>query len=268
MKILDLDMDYFMDRVATDIQEEEKERLSEQCFIDSVWEEHRVRKFLEEHLGLSKVNKIRGRIVTGHNEALFWWKELIDDGKLMVPFEVVHVDSHADLGLGSFSSRYILEYLLQYSVEERPLHSKFVDYYGRMRDVGIGDYLLFAIAFRWISKLTYCANPKGDKNDYLWEIMKNLEEEPIWDEPVENTIQLVCNPDMPIPYYDASPMEKKEYLDKGIKEPEVPFLIIPNVEDVAYDGDFDFVVLAQSPNYTPENADFIMEILREYIEEC
>ena len=51
------------------------------------------------------------------------------------------------------------------------------------------------------------------------------------------------------------------------KEPEVPFLIIPTIEDVHFDGDFDFAVLAQSPNYTPASADFIMDIFREYIVE-
>jgi hypothetical protein len=30
------------------------------------------------------------------------------------------------------------------------------------------------------------------------------------------------------------------------------------IEDVKYNGDFDFAVMAQSPNYTPESADFIM----------
>lgn len=44
-------------------------------------------------------------------------------------------------------------------------------------------------------------------------------------------------------------------------------MIIPSIQDVKYDGDFDFVVLAQSPNYTPASADFIMDIVREYIVE-
>ena len=39
------------------------------------------------------------------------------------------------------------------------------------------------------------------------------------------------------------------------------------IEDVSFRGDFDFAVLAQSPNYTPASADFIMDIFREYIEE-
>ena len=44
-------------------------------------------------------------------------------------------------------------------------------------------------------------------------------------------------------------------------------LTIPTVDGVDFNGDFDFVVMAQSPNYTLESADFIMDIFREYIEE-
>lgn len=184
------------------------------------------------------------------------------------PFEVVHVDSHADLGLGYLSWTHILDYLLQYPVGERLMRTKYVDCFGKLNDVGIGDYLLYAIAFGWIGKLTYCcANPEGDKNDYVWETLKDFKEKYIWDMPVENTIQLVCNPYMDFPSYDASEQEKQEYLENSVKEPEVTLLIIPSVEAVKYDGNFDFAVMAQSPNYTPANADFIIDIVREYIEE-
>lgn len=268
MKILDLDMDYFMNRIASDIPESTVERLPEEEYGDCVWEKDIIIDFLENNLGLSKDRKIKGRIVSGHNEALLFWRELIEKGELIKPFEVIHVDSHADLGLGLSSWMHISDFLLQYDVPERPMHNRYVDSEGIMREEGIGDYLLFAIAYRWISKLTYCANPNGSKNDYVWETLKNFEEDYIWDEPVENIIQLVCNPDMDFPHYNDSDIKKKRYLDAGEREPEVPLLIIPTIEDVQYNGDFDFVVMAQSPNYTPASADFIMDIFREYIIEC
>ena len=56
-----------------------------------------------------------------------------------------------------------LDDLLQYPVEERRMHTKYLDCFGQLNDVGIGDYLLYAIAFRWINSLTYCANPNSDK---------------------------------------------------------------------------------------------------------
>ena len=152
MKLLDLDMDYFMENIAIGITESREERLSEDEYGYCVWSEQRIRSFLEDNLGLSKDRKIKGRIVTGHNEALFFWQELITKESLETPFEVVHIDSHADLGLGYLSWTYILDDLLQYPVEERRMHTKYLDCFGQLNDVGIGDYLLYAIAFRWINE--------------------------------------------------------------------------------------------------------------------
>ncbi len=77
MKLLDLDMDYFMDEITIGTPESSNQRLSEESYGNSVWSEKRVRDFLENNLGLSKSNKIRGRIVTGHNESLFFGKNLL-----------------------------------------------------------------------------------------------------------------------------------------------------------------------------------------------
>ena len=109
------------------------------------------------------------------------------------------------------------------------MHTKYLDSFGQLNDVRIGDYLLYAIAFRWINSLTYCANPNGDKNDYVWEKLKDFEEKLIWDKPVENTIQLVCNSDMEFPSYNADEQEKQAYLKNAVKEPEVSLLIIPSI---------------------------------------
>lgn len=265
VKILDLDMDYFMKSVATSIFEDETARLSEDDFGKDVWDEEEVRKFLENNLGLSKKRRIRGRIVRGHNEALFYWKELIKKGKLDAPFEVVHVDSHADLGLGYSSWSYIMKTLLSYPVADRPDHAAHEDLHGNIRSEGIGDYLLFAIAYRWISNLVYCGNPKRDCNDYLLCTLKDFKEKQICGKPVENTIQLLYNPKRKMPQNDASDYIKRLYIDTSQKEPEVPFTIIPTVEDVHFNGDFNFAVLAQSPNYTPKSADFILNVFNDYI---
>ena len=63
MKILDLDMDYFMNRIASDISEFTVERLPEEDYGDCVWEKDSIIAFLENNLGLSKNKKIKGRIV-------------------------------------------------------------------------------------------------------------------------------------------------------------------------------------------------------------
>ena len=175
MKVLDLDMDYFMKCDVYIGSDSSTDRLSEADYGEYVWNECEVRRFLEESLGLSKSKRIPGRIVTGHNEALYFWQKLITEGILSTPFEVVHVDTHADLGLGYASWSHICKEILRYPVEERPNHAAYYAF-NRWNKEGIGDYLLYAIAYRLISKLTYCGNPHKECNDYVWCTLKNLEE--------------------------------------------------------------------------------------------
>ena len=96
--------------------------------------------------------------------------------------------------------------------------------------------------------------------------MRNFEEEYVFENgiPVQQTIQLLQN-EKSFPDFDASKEETTAFIAESVKEPEVPFLIIPRIEDVHYEGDFDYAVMAQSPNYTPQSADYIMNIFREYI---
>ena len=141
------------------------------------------------------------------------------------------------------------------------------EFNGRIEGISIGDYLLWAIAYRMISSVIYCANPNGDKNDYLWDTLKDFHEEFIWEKSVKNYIQLKFNTEMDMPDCNSSTFYKKKYLAGAIKDPEVELLIVPTVEDVNFEGDYDYAVLAQSPNYTPASADFIIDIFKEYIEE-
>ena len=81
MKVLDLDMDYFMTEIASTPFSCE-ERLDEEYYGDSVWTEEEVRQFLEQNLRLSENHNIKGRIVTGHNEVSFLHFRLIQEEKL------------------------------------------------------------------------------------------------------------------------------------------------------------------------------------------
>ena len=69
------------------------------------------------------------------------------------------------------------------------------------------------------------------------------------------------------PKNDTSDDENQRFIHKCKKEPAVPLLIIPRVEDIHYCGDFDFAVMAQSPNYKLANVDYIMNVFSENIEE-
>ena len=265
LKVLDLDMDYFMENIAH-TPFDVSERLSEEDYGGTVWTENRVRLFLENNLGLSKDKKIPGRVVVGHNEALLFWEELMAKGILIEPFEVVHVDSHADLGLGCASAVFLQGAFLTLPIDVRRKIRNY-EFNGKIEGINIGDYLLWAIAYRMISRIIYCANPNGDKNDYRWDTLKDFYENNIWDKPISNYIQLKFNNDMKIPNNNDPDDYKNKYLKGAMKEPEVELRIIPTVEDVNFCGDFDFAVIAQSPNYTPASADFILDIFKEYIVE-
>ena len=165
MKVLDVDMDYFMTDIAN-TPFSYSNRLDEGNYGSSVWSDVRVRSFLETNLGLSQMRKIPGRIICGHNEALLFWEDLIDSGKLKEPFDVIHVDSHADLGLGCPSGSFLQGGFLSLPVATRRRIRDY-EFGDKIETISIGDYLLWAIGYQMVSSITYCANPAGDKNDYL-----------------------------------------------------------------------------------------------------
>lgn len=256
-KVLDIDMDYFLDDIPTSISTSCTERVDENYY--KPWNRESVIKFLENNLGLSKDNKIKGKIVTHHHEALYYWRNLIKESKLKFPFEVIHVDSHADLGIGHPSWTFIFEKLLGIDVYKRSNIENYKNEFEEYELPDIGDYLLFAIAFRWISKLTYIYNPIENGDDYYLYIMKNFNDK-------SGKIQLPYNNRYSATECNNGARALREYLSTSILEPEVEFNRIKNIDNVKYDGDFDFITFCISPNYTPKSADFIIDIIREYIE--
>ena len=46
--------------------------------------------------------------------------------------------------------------------------------------------MLWTVDYKMISPITYCANPYGDKNDYVFWTLMNFLEEHIWDKLVKN----------------------------------------------------------------------------------
>lgn len=142
-------------------------------------------------------------------------------------------------------------------VEERIEIENYGKMFKKYCEPRIGDYLLFALAFRWISKLVYVCNPADVGNDYLWMILKDGIEP-------NDKIQLVHNEKMKAMEI-ASNTEK--YYATASREPEVAFEIVRCIENINYNGKFDYLTFSISPNYTPTGADFIIELVKEYIEE-
>ena len=108
MRVLDLDMDFFLTGVCELAPRGARPSLREA----RPWAEADVRAFLEENCGLSRQNPIPGRVFETHDGALFLWKEWLEAGRLSAPFHVTHVDAHSDLGIGRPGPAYVLETVL------------------------------------------------------------------------------------------------------------------------------------------------------------
>ena len=103
------------------------------------------------------------------------------------------------------------------------------------------NYLLFAVAFRWIDRLTYVRNPKSHQ-DIPAQLLDS-----------EGNIRLRS--------FISQMME-----GKNGPEPVIPFAVYDDYTQFKQHG-YDFVTMAQSPRYAPASADRIMEIVGRYITE-
>lgn len=250
MNILDIDLDFFqfgrMNHVPIDTTTRPTKDLVQPWSIESTIE------FLEQRCHLNKQNKIRGFLVEQHHELFFLWKQMIEKGRLTVPFSVYHVDAHADLGLGDCSRTYILGELIHKHVDQRgdiPTSGS--------EKINCGNYLAFSIANRWVDKLNFIINPN-------------------WRDDIHGCY---VNSQYPVPYghHDLT-IQLKKYTPEQIDEmgmtrsepeplgyePEVPFEIISH-EDFNPGCKFDFIFLSKSPTYTTPATDVLIPVISEYM---
>ena len=108
MKILDLDMDFFL----TDACPLARlgERPDERCA--QPYPDDEVVRFLEQQCGLSREHPVPGAIFDTHDKALDFWQARIGEGTLRAPFEVAHVDTHSDLAFGPPGPDFVLKAVL------------------------------------------------------------------------------------------------------------------------------------------------------------
>jgi hypothetical protein len=242
-RILDLDLDFFLDGVAT-WRGREDDRLDATDFPP--WSVEQALSFLRDRCGLDR--RLPGFAVEHHGELFSLWRDAIDAGRLIPPFHVTHVDAHADIGLGDYGYMHLMTSLLFEEPDNRrhPTEGE-----GGLED---GNYLSFAIACRWLSELVYVYNTGGD--DLLVYHMEGFD-------PRAQHIQLAAI---------RSREELRDNLLTPTKltidhfEPRVPFKSM-RWDAFQADQPFDFVCLARSPPFTPPESDVIYdEICRRFID--
>lgn len=237
MRVLDIDLDFFLADCCEPAKPGERPELSGH----EPWSEAEVRRFLEENCGLDRARPISGRIFETHDAALLFWNELINSGRLNVPFEVIHIDAHSDLGIGRPGPGFVLNSVITLD----PAKRADIERYYQMKQLDEANYLLFALAFRWVSRLVNVRNPKS-RPDIPAFAYKN-------EAGVYDSIRL-------------SSFVSKLLEAKNGAEPTVPFMVFDDYTRFKAYGRFDFVSLARSPRYAPKEADTLMKVIGEYIE--
>lgn len=242
MRVLDLDLDFFVDGAAH-WKESDSERLSAEDYPP--WNREEALQFLTEQCGLSAA--LPGFVVEHHGELFALWRDAIAAGRLAPPLEVTHVDAHADLGLGDSGYMHLMTQLLFEPVESRLFPRVGV---GGLAD---GNWLIYAIACRWLSRLTYVLNTKeGPPGDIMAYVMEGFASQAA-------NIQLAA--------MNRRGIEKLWSLshpppEPQLLEPKVPFSWVPWPEFRATEP-FDVVCLARSPGFTPPESDALFDEIRE-----
>ncbi|MHA2129556.1 MAG: peptide arginase family protein, partial [Promethearchaeota archaeon] len=207
-RLLDIDLDFFLNKVS-DVKEGYK-RLKRKKYIP--WSRKSLKSFLENRCLLAQSKRIPGGVVKNHHEAFFFWRELILMKKLDIPFELVHIDAHSDIGVADWGWIYITSDLLKKPIEERMYPDDSV-----LFGINEANYLAFALACRWIKKIIFVLHPKWE-NDLIEVHFKDF--------------------DYNSGYLQLKKFIKTELLEKGFDaeeelldlEPEIPVEFVPLLE--------------------------------------
>jgi hypothetical protein len=203
--------------------------------------------FLKDRCGLSR--KLPGSVVEHHGSVFGLWRTAIASGRLDTPFQVTHVDAHADIGLGDAGYVYLMTDLL-FEPHENRQHPK--EGVGGLDD---GNWLAFALACRWITDLVYVFNDGGG-NDILHYHMQDFD---------------VSAPNIELKAVRGHELARVMFQEMRPEvarfEPRIPFHQL-HWESFRAQQPFDAVFLARSPSFTPPECDVIFdEIRHRFIDE-
>jgi hypothetical protein len=270
--VLDLDLDFFVWPPFLDSPEEARLPRSEWKHLTS---EPEVRSFLEKRCHLSTQAPVSGSEAEEHQDAFSVWRQWIEDETIIAPFNVVHADAHSDLGSGwpNRSCTFIETELLGVPLEERRYPALGPDH------LNSGNYLLGVIANRWISQLTYVypadrieaapvrpgSLPRSeDDMRGLARLLRTDQGPPVGDLPAwifrngDWRTQLI-----ELKHYHPSRHSRSGGDNHPLRiEPPVPFKCV-EAPEFSFAG-VTHMFLAQSPKYTPVEADEILPVIREY----
>lgn len=247
MTVLDLDLDFFVSPTLYEVPEDAPRPPDH---AHQVWPAAEAEHLLQR-LGLTA--PVPGALCERHVEALWAWNRAVYEGRLEVPFDVVHVDAHEDLGYGD-----PLWTRLQEEVLVRPVWER------RFEEVAAlahsGNYLLCAVALGWVRELTLVLpgplpiTPEGR--------LRELCAHPLhfaYGEETSGLLQLKSVPGLPA----AEQAERCRELRWAVMDAPVPVTVLSaeEVEPAVYD----FLTLARSPAFSPPKAEGLLPTLTRFL---
>ena len=260
MTILDIDLDFFLDDVVT-FPDGSRGAPRLDAHRATPWSIADTREFLEGRCGLSASAPVPGATVTNHHEVFYKWRELISAGQLTTPFDVVHIDAHADLGLGDTGWVYILGELLHKPVQDRAWPKE------GSGGLAFGNYLAFAIACRWVRELKFVLHRewRDDLPAYYFAGRRPGQSPPPERLPGRHRIELQMRPYDPADLEAAASYRRRANPLPAEPEPVVLLKTVPACEFEA-SCRFHFAFLSQSPSCTPQASDELLALISAYIQ--
>jgi hypothetical protein len=261
--ILDLDLDVFSWPIVYWPQTDDRPSDEEHSIASA----DDVRHFLEVQCGLNTSKRVIGQEVTNHDEAFFVWRTWREQGRLTAPFSVIHVDAHADMGMGDAGWVYLLSDFLALPVDQRREPRRGHD------ALNESNYLMFAVGNRWLSDLTYVfpwlspwsSNWKSGRSE-------EVQENPRYDgAPGDLMVMHFRKGDWrtrTVELRHCTPAVLNRCMGRAVLEPfihlepAIPFDFTP-VRDFRFNG-FTHLTVAQSPRFAPKSADKLLPVIREY----
>ncbi len=232
-RVLDIDLDFFLADCCPLAQANQRPALQGH----EPWSAEAVRAFLEERCLLSREHPLPGQVFMTHDEALGYWTALMARGELKAPFHVTHMDAHSDLGIGYPGPGYVL-----YNVLSLPPQRRLeLDRFYREKKLDEANYLLFALAARIIGSLDNVRRPFS-REDVPRQLLTSDGGHIRLPQSFPDLFEKVNGPEPWIPY--------REYKEDGSFCAAAPY---------------DFVSLAVSPRYAPQEVDGLIPVFRSYM---
>jgi len=254
MNILDLDLDFFLDRASVFATTDGDGRLQSGSFIP--WDIRDVENFLTNQCGLSKDSKTPGKLLTHHDEVYYEVRDFIESGTAKI-VNIDHVDAHADLGLGDLCYEYLFFNLLRKPIRERYYHDGDIP---NIQKMGPGNYLLFMIACNWIWHLRYIhLDNQADDLNYVF--FKNLSTAS-----GKIKLRVYCEDQIPENFDKIDKYKFIKEINPCRFEKDVLLETI-QYRDFNSNLDYHYIFLTQSPTHTPVESDELIPIIMQFIEQ-